>query len=149
MKIISNKFENNQKIPSKYSCDGESVNPPLGFSDIPENSKSLVLIVDDPDAPMGTFDHWVVYNIDPKIKQVEENCVPSASLQGLNSARNTGWISPCPPSGMHRYIFNLYALDGLLNFEQIPTKQEVEKAMQSHILARSELIGLYSRNKSH
>lgn len=152
MKITSSVFENNQIIPQKYSCDGEGINPPLNFSDIPEKTKSLVLIVDDPDAPNGTFIHWVVYNIDPTVKEVKENSVPSAGLLGITSLRSPQWVSPCPPasqrgepSGTHRYFFKLYSLDAMLNLTENPKKEVVEKAMNGHILDQAQLIGLYSR----
>ena len=103
MKITSSAFENNTKIPSKYSCDGENVNPPLSFLDIPADAKSLVLIMDDPDAPMGTFVHWILLNINPKTSQIEENSILQKALQGKTSAGGLGYFSACPPSGTHRY----------------------------------------------
>lgn len=151
MKISSPAFANNQRIPQKYTCDGKDINPSLAFSDIPENAKSLVLIVDDPDAPMGTFVHWVVFNIDPSISEVLENSVPKGGIEGVTSRGNLGWVSPCPPasrgepSGTHRYIFKLYALDAMLNLSSNADKKVIEQAMQKHIIDKAELIGLYSR----
>lgn len=145
MKIISSAFENNAKIPSKYTCDGENVNPPLSFTDIPASAKSLVLIVDDPDAPGGIWVHWVLFNIDPKIQEVLENSLSESGIEGVTSFGKAGYGGPCPPSGAHRYFFKLCALDKILNLEN-PNKEEVEKAMQGHILDKAELIGLYSRS---
>jgi len=147
MKIISPVFENNQSIPKKYSCDGENVNPPLQFVDIPQNAKSLVLIVDDPDAPNGTFDHWVVFNIDPKTTEIKENSTPDNGVVGLSSIGSSKWVSPCPPSGTHRYFFKLYALDIILDISQSSDKKAATDAIKGHIIAESELIGLYSRSK--
>lgn len=145
MKIESTVFKNNQQIPSKYTCDGENTNPPLEFSDVPEKAKSLVLIMDDPDAPRGTFVHWVVFNIDPQTKDVAEGKVPDNGAEGVTSFGKQGYGGPCPPSGTHRYFFKLYALDEKLNLNRSAGKKEVESAMVGHILAQAELIGLYQR----
>lgn len=145
MKIVSSGFENNSKIPPKYTCDGENINPPLSFSEVPENAKSLVLIMDDPDAPMGTFIHWVLFNIDPKTTEIKENSVPQSASLGKTTTGRSDYVGACPPSGTHRYFFKLYALDTVLNLNN-PDKTELEAKMQSHILEKSELIGLYSRN---
>lgn len=147
MKISSPTFEHNQNIPSKYTCDGENINPPLKFLDIPENAQSLVLISDDPDAPMGTWVHWTIWNIDPKTTEILENSVPQGVVEGTTSFGNTGYGGPCPPSGTHRYFFKLYALDIMLDLPISTTVQALEKAVQGHILAQAELIGLYKRNK--
>ena len=144
MKITSSAFENNTKIPFKYTCDGNNVNPPLSFSDIPQNAKSLTLIVDDPDAPAETWVHWLVFNINPKVTNVEEGKIPSGSQEGITSFGKTGYGGACPPSGTHRYFFKLYALDTVLNLTN-PDKAALEKEMQNHILAKAELIGLYKR----
>ncbi len=144
MKITSPAFENSTKIPAKYTCDGGNVNPPLSFSDIPQNAKSLVLIVDDPDAPSGTWVHWVVFNIDPKAGEVLENSIPKNGIEGPTSFGKKGFGGPCPPSGVHRYFFKLYALDIVLNLAN-PDKKTLEKFMQVHVLAAAELTGLYSR----
>ncbi|KKQ42276.1 MAG: hypothetical protein US59_C0012G0021 [Candidatus Levybacteria bacterium GW2011_GWB1_37_8] len=144
MKIISSAFENNSKIPAKYTCDGENVNPPLSLIDVPANAKSLVLIVDDPDAPSGTWVHWTIFNINPKVANVEEENIPSGGKEGITSFGKTGYGGPCPPSGVHRYFFKLYTLDIILNLIN-PDKAALEKAMRSHILDKAELIGLHSR----
>lgn len=147
MKITSPSFEHNQNMSSKYSCDGENVNPPLQFIDIPQNAKSLVLIVDDPDAPSKTWIHWVVFNIDPKTSGIEENSKPTTGIEGMTDFGRTGWGGPCPPSGVHRYFFKLYALDSTLNLSSAAGKKEVEDAMEDHIIESSELTGLYSCSK--
>lgn len=144
MKIISSAFNNSENIPSKYTCNGSNINPPLSFSDIPTNTKSLVLIVDDPDAPMGTWIHWIVYNILPTTIGIEENSLPQNSLQGPTSFGKPGYGGPCPPSGIHHYHFKLYALNEVLTDRNLD-KSSLEQKMQDHILAQAELIGLYSR----
>ncbi len=140
--ITSSVFENNGVIPAKYTCDGEDVNPPLSISGVPEGTESLVLIVDDPDAPMGTWDHWVVWNI-PPVKKIEGNSVPGT--EGINDFRKHSYGGPCPPSGTHRYFFKVYALDTKLDLSSNSRKRDVEKAMEGHILAEGEIVGLYSR----
>lgn len=147
MKITSSVFGHNQPIPTKYTCDGQNVNPPLAFSDIPEAAKSLVLINDDPDAPAGTWVHWTVWNISPQTTGIEEDSVPAGSVESVTSFGKPGYGGPCPPSGTHRYFFKLYALDTTLDVDSSTTKQDLEKAMEDHILAQAELIGLYSRNE--
>ncbi len=144
MKIISSAFLHNSKIPQKYTCEGEDVNPPLSFLDIPKNAKSLALIVDDPDAPSKAWVHWVVYNIDPLTKDIVENSVPKSGDEGMTDFGKAGYGGPCPPSGVHRYFFKLYALDTLLSFDTLD-KKTLEENMQGHIIDKAELIGLYSR----
>ena len=141
--VKSPAFENNQLIPVKYTCDGQDVNPPLMIEGVPPETKTLALIVDDPDAPRGTFDHWVVWNIPPSGK-IEEHSIPGT--EGLNSAGQRGYMGPCPPSGTHRYFFKVYALDAKLNLKSEARKKDLEKAMESHVLAKGELIGLYRRS---
>jgi len=145
LKISSHAFENNGYIPSKYTCDGRNVNPPLLIEGIPANSKSLALIVDDPDAPVGTWVHWVLWNIEPGIKEIKENSIPAGAIQGINDFRKNNYGGPCPPSGTHRYFFKLYALDIILNVSANSTKADLEKAMKGHILQQAEIIGLYKR----
>jgi hypothetical protein len=140
--VKSQSFGQNQKIPRKFTCDGEDVNPSLKIEHVPPEAKSLVLIVDDPDAPGGTWDHWVVWNIVPT-ERVEENTVPGT--QGLNSFGKQSYGGPCPPSGTHRYFFKVYALDTELKLPSSSRKKDVEKAMQNQMLAKGELVGLYSR----
>jgi len=143
MLVKSPAFENNKLIPVKYTCDGADVNPPLTIEGVPEETKTLVLIVDDPDAPMGTFDHWIVWNIPSTTREIEENTVPGT--EGISSYRKHAYGGPCPPYGTHRYFFKVYALDARLDLKSNSTKKDVEKAMKGHILAEGELVGLYRR----
>jgi len=145
MIIRSPSFQNNGLIPLKYTCDGEDINPPLEIGGVPESAKSLALIVDDPDAPMGTWVHWVVWNISPETKQIEEGMVPEGVMEGMTDFGRAGYGGPCPPSGTHRYFFKLYALDTELNLDNSATKEDVEEAMKGHILDSAVLIGLYKR----
>jgi len=147
MKIESLAFKHNEKIPSKYTCDAGDVSPPLQFSDVPKNAKSLVLIMDDPDAPMGTWDHWTVWNIDPTTRDIPEGSTPAGAVEGTQSWKQTGYGGPCPPSGTHRYFFKLFALDTRLNLPSSVNKAKLEAAMKGHVLDKAELIGLYSRKK--
>lgn len=142
MKLTSPDFKNNEYIPKKFTCDGQGINPGLVIDGVPSQAKSLVLIVDDPDAPAGTFVHWVVFDI-PVTGKIEENSIPGK--QGVNTAGELNYVSPCPPSGTHRYFFKIYALDNFLNIAEGVTKQELEKAIKNYILDKAELIGLYKR----
>lgn len=144
MKLTSSTFMHNGNIPSEYTCDGTDISPPLSISDVPANTKSLVLISDDPDAPVGTWDHWVVFNIPASTTQISKGTEPKGTA-GKNSWGRTGYGGPCPPSGTHRYFFKLYALDTELNLPVGSAKKQIESAMQGHILAKAELIGLYKR----
>ncbi len=142
MKLTSPAFNHNESIPKKYTCQGEDINPPLNIDGVPDGTKSLALIIDDPDAPMKTWVHWVVFNI-PVQNKIDENSIPGK--QGYNDFRKKGYGGPCPPSGTHRYFHKLYALDTVLNLNEGITKKELELAMQGHILAKTELIGLYKK----
>jgi Raf kinase inhibitor-like YbhB/YbcL family protein len=141
--VKSPAFEPHKQIPQKYTCDGENTSPPLTIEGIPKEAKSLALLMDDPDAPSGTFDHWVVWNIPPSTSKIVEHAVPGT--EGLNSAKEHGYHAPCPPYGTHRYFFKVYALDTELDLGDNSRKKDVEKAMEGHILAKGELIGFYSR----
>jgi len=145
MQITSPVFEKNGFIPKKYTCDGEDINPQLLITEVPANAKSLALIVDDPDAPAGTWVHWVVWNIDPHSHDIKENSLPKGASQGLNDFRQHNYGGPCPPSGTHRYFFKLYALDTMLTLKSDSMKARVEKAMEGHIIAETQIIGLYKR----
>jgi hypothetical protein len=146
LKVTSSSFGNRGLIPKKYTCDGEDVNPPLKIENIPEEGKSLVLIVDDPDAPMGTWVHWVVWNIPArKTVQIEEDSIPG--MEGLNDFMRHSYGGPCPPSGSHRYFFKVYVLDTKLDIDKNSRKEDVERAMEGHILAKGELVGIYSRKR--
>lgn len=144
MKLTSPAFENNKSIPKKYTCEGEDVNPPLEIEEMSSGAKSLALIVDDPDAPMGTWVHWVVYDI-PTVSRIDEDSVPGT--QGYNDFRKTDYGGPCPPSGTHRYFFKLYALDAKLALKEGVRKEELEKAMEGHVLGKAELVGLYKKGR--
>jgi len=149
MEITSPAFQNNEEIPAKYTADGENVNPELNIKDIPPETKSLVLINDDPDAAKvcgHTWDHWIVFNIPANITQISENSMPG--LGGMNSYQDVKYGGPNPPkgSGIHNYYFKIYALDIELELEERATKQEVEAGMKDHILAQAELIGRYTRD---
>lgn len=145
MEITSQAFLNNEKIPSKYTCDGANFSPPLKISNVPQDAKSLILICDDPDAPMGTWTHWLVWNIDPQTSEISENSVSKDAMQGTTSFGNNGYGGPCPPSGTHRYFFKLYALDTILELSSSTQKVDLEMAMEKYILDKAELIGLYQR----
>src|SRR4030042_298605 len=142
MKIISEVFENKQMIPQKYTCDGENINPPLQITDIPSNTESLVLIVDDPDAPSGDWIHWLVWNINPETKLMAENKSPQGAIQGTNDFGEQNYGGPCPTSGIHHYQFKIYALDTVLNLPLSSRKKNLEMAMANHILDKNMLIGL-------
>jgi len=156
MKIQSRAFDEAKEIPAKYTCEGQNISPPLSWSDVPKNAKSLVLIVDDPDAPdpkapKMIWDHWVLYNIDPKSGDLDENVrlkdLPEGTLRGLTSWKNQNYGGPCPPIGRHRYFHRLYALDVLLPDLDKPTTQELRQAMEGHILAEAALMGTYEKSK--
>ena len=155
MIITSPAFTHNGTIPAIHTCDGQNVSPQLEWTGVPAGAKSLALVVDDPDAPdpaapKMTWVHWVLYNIPADSAGLPENAtaqmLSSGTLQGLNDWHRTGYGGPCPPKGKHRYYFKLYALDVVLPDLKKPSKSELEKAMQSHVIARSELIGLYQRH---
>ena len=143
--ISSPAFRHNEHIPSKFTCDDADVSPQLLIGNVPAGTKSFALIVDDPDAPRGTWVHWVVWNISPDTKEIREGSVPAGAHQGMNDFRKLDYGGPCPPSGTHHYFFKLYALDTTLGLAAKATKATLEQAMQGHILAQAELIGLYKR----
>jgi Raf kinase inhibitor-like YbhB/YbcL family protein len=150
MELSSKAFKYGEKIPMKYTCDGDDINPELEIKGVPEKAKSLVLIMDDPDVPRdrrpdGMFDHWVVFNIPPDTRVIAEDSQPKGIL-GSGTMR-LGYQGPCPPDREHRYFFKLYALDKLLNLKEGATKAEVENAMKGHILSSSELMGRYERQR--
>lgn len=150
MELKSEAFKPGEMIPTKYTCDGPDVSPSLTWSDPPAGTKSFALISDDPDAPVGTWVHWVMWNIPADARALEENVpkkesLPNETKQGTTDFRRIGYGGPCPPSGTHRYFFKLYALDTTLNLPASTTKKDLEKAMQGHILAQAELMGKYRR----
>ncbi len=142
IELKSSAFSATGEIPERYTCDGEDVNPPLEMGELPENTKSLVLIVEDPDAPNGVWGHWIVWNIAP-VKHIAEDSVPGT--EGKNSFGKHHYGGPCPPSGSHRYFFKLYALKERLELDMNADKEDVEAAMADKILGRGELMGTYSR----
>ena len=146
MKLTSLAFENNGMIPQKYTCDEENVSPPLSITEMPDNAKSLVLVVDDPDAPSGDWVHWTIWNIDPKTTEITEGSVPQNTAQGLTDFGKAGWGGPCPPSGIHHYQFKLYALDATLTLSSSAKKKDIEAVMEGHILDQTLLVGLYQRD---
>lgn len=150
LEIKSAAFQNEGMIPSEYTCDGKDTSPPLSWSAPPKGTLSFALICDDPDAPMGTWVHWVVYNIPPDKRGLDgsfprEEKLPDGTLQGTTDFRRTGYGGPCPPGGTHRYYFKLYALDTTLTLAPGASKQDLLKAMQGHQLAEAVLMGRYQR----
>lgn len=149
--IVQSVFEQQKPIPVKYTCKGEDLSPPLQFKEIPQQAKSLVLLVDDPDAPSGTFDHWIVWNIPPSIHELSEGAKELFDRefqvkQGINGFQQKKYRGPCPPPGkIHHYYFKLYALDTLLDLNEGASKSDVEQAMKGHIVEEAELIGTYQR----
>lgn len=151
LQLSSKAFENGGDIPSKYTCDGQDISPPLTISGVPENAASLVLIFEDPDAarePGGngkTFDHWLVYNISPIDQEVAEGSLPAGDKQGLNSAGKMQYMGPCPPTFKHQYVFRLLAIDRNMEFDGPPTKQNVEEAIVGHIIEETQLTAYYEK----
>lgn len=143
MQIKSNAFQSGKEIPSKYTCDGKNISPGLIIIDAPKPTKSFALIVDDPDAPRGIFTHWILWNIPANTTEIKENTSPG--MQGKNDFNKLGYGGPCPPSGTHRYVFKVYALDTMLSLQQGSNKQQLESAIKQHVLESAELIGRYSR----
>ncbi len=155
MQIMSPVFDHQGMIPAKYTCDGSDISPPLAWSEIPAGARSLVLIVDDPDAPdpaapRKTWVHWVLYDIPPTVTGLAEGVsanLPSGIRAGMNDFRRTRYGGPCPPVGNHRYFFKLYALDKMLGALSNASKATVEKAMRGHILMNAEVVGIYQRGR--
>lgn len=147
LNLSSSAFQENGDIPSQYTCEGENVSPPLKWTEGPKETKSFALIVDDPDAPSKVWVHWVVFNIPAEVTEILEGHSPKASMQGINDYKKAEYRGPCPPSGKHRYFFKLYALDKQLDLQEGATKEAVEKAMEGHILEKTELMGKYRRKE--
>jgi len=154
LNVTSSAFKHNEMIPAKYTCDGENVSPPIAWEGVPEGTESLVLIADDPDAPMGIWVHWVVFNIPETETGLAENVPARISLdnganQGMSSFKQTGYGGPCPPSGTHRYFFKVSAVDTRIDMlePRYATKEKVLDALDGHVLAYGELIGTYKRQK--
>jgi len=152
MELASTAFKNGEVIPQKYTCEGADVSPALSWAEAPQGTKTLVLIVDDPDAPVGTWVHWVLFNLPATARALTEAVPKTATavggLQGRNDFQQIGYGGPCPPRGKpHRYFFKLYALDAVLDLRPGATKRDVEAAMKGHIQANGELMGTYQRSK--
>lgn len=145
MKITTKVFRATQPIPQRFTADGKNVNPPLAIGGVPQGAKSLVLIVDDPDAPMGTWNHWIVWNIKPDTKAIAEDSVPPGAVVGLNDAGTEKYTGPSPPRGTHRYFFRLYALDRKLDLAAGSDRAALDEAMKGHVIAQAELLGRYGR----
>jgi len=144
MIVTSAAFKNEGDIPARYTCDGEELSPPLNVEDIPEGTVTLALIMEDPDAPGGTFDHWIAWNIDPQPVIVEGE---RPGVSGSNSAGKTGYHSPCPPNGTHRYYFYFFALDTTLDLPAGATRDELKQAMEGHVIGRGSIMGQYQRSE--
>lgn len=150
--VTSTAFEDGGVIPVRYTADGQDISPPLAFAGIPDGAKSIALICDDPDAPMGTWTHWLIWNIPPQTASLAEDMAPDAELpggirQGTSDFGRTGYGGPAPPSGVHRYFFKVYALDAMLDLPAGATKPQLEKAIEGHIVAQGRLMGTYTREK--
>jgi len=150
IKVSSPAFKDDGMIPAKYTCDGDDISPPLQWQAVPEGTKSIALISDDPDAPMGTWVHWVLFNLPADARELAENIPPDKTLsngakQGISDFGRVGYGGPCPPSGTHRYFFKIYALDTVLNLQAGARKRDLLRAMEGHILAEGQLIGKYKR----
>ncbi len=148
--VKSDSFSDGGMIPAKYTCDGANISPQLSWDNAPKGTKSFVLICEDPDAPMGTFTHWVLYDLPADVHELPENLpqdkiLPNGAKQGITDFKKVGYGGPCPPNGTHRYYFKLYALDTLLNLEPALKKEDILKAMNGHILAQGQIMGKYAR----
>lgn len=145
MQLSSSAFKEGEFIPEKYTCDGEDISPPLEITNVPDRADSLVLIVEDPDAPNGPFVHWTMWNIDADIGEIKEDSTPEGVTEGITDFGRTGYGGPCPPSGVHRYFFKLYAVEDPLNFDSDTSKERIEAALKERVVASSELMGKYTR----
>ena len=151
IELTSSAFKEGGPIPSKFTCDGSNVSPPLEWTDVPEGTKSLALVCDDPDAPIGTWVHWVLYGLSPDTTKLPEavpvdETIEGGATQGKNDFKRIGYGGPCPPPGKpHRYFFKLYALDAELDLKPRPSKKDLKKAMKGHVLAQGQLMGKYQR----
>ncbi len=143
MKILAPSFDNGSKIPAKYTCRGEDVSPSLAFSDIPSTAKSLALVVSDPDSPLRTFYHWLIWNIDPNTIATIDDVVPEGAVQGTNDFGRQEYSGPCPQIGFHRYIFRAYALDTMLSLPPGAKIEELEASMSGHIVGQTQTVGVF------
>ena len=150
IQVTSTVFQQEGMIPKKYTCSGRNISPPLAWSGVPKEAKSIALIMDDPDAPGRTYVHWVVFNMPPGTSGLPEKVsrgktIPSGGQQGITTNRKNGYLGPCPPSGTHRYYFKLYALDTMLNLKSGATKSQLLKAMEGHVIGQGQLMGRYKK----
>lgn len=145
MRFTSPAFSQEEQIPKDYTCDGDNISPPLAIAEIPEGTESLVIIVHDPDAPSGDWTHWLVWNIPSETREILEDSLPDEAIIGTNDFKKAEYGGPCPPSGTHRYVFKLFALDTALDLDPGSSRGELEEAMEEHVLDSVELIGLYSK----
>ncbi len=145
--VTSTAFKEGKMIPKKYTCDGTNVSPQLAWSGVPTDARSIALVCDDPDAPSGTFVHWVVFNMPSVTKEIPEaGGLPAGSLRGINDFKRLDYGGPCPPSGTHRYYFKIYAVDMTLNLKEGATQSDLLSAMQGHVLAQGQIMGTYKRS---
>lgn len=149
LELLSPAFKQGDKIPQQYTCDGKNISPPLYWKDVPAGTQSFILIMDDPDAPAGTWDHWIILNIPANITSLNEDLqsLPAGSFGGKNSWSKSNYGGPCPPDREHRYFFKLYAIDTILPIIEGMTKQQAESAIKGHVLASTELVAKYQRPK--
>ena len=150
LEVTSSAFGEGSTIPARYTCDGLDISPPLSWSTVPNATQSLALIAEDPDAPRGSFVHWVIYTLPPDTRRLPEDIpnertLPSGALQGMNGAGSIGYTGPCPPSGTHRYFFKVYALDTELALGAGATGEDLMRAMEGHVLSEGRLLGTYQR----
>lgn len=145
MKIESFAFKNGDEIPSRFTCDGENISPELIFKNVPKDTKSLALTLEDPDVPTGTWGHWVLWNIPPRTIEINQNNIPKGAVVGSNNANKNEYYGPCPQNGLHHYFFKLYALDTMLTLDSNKKAQDLVDAMEGHIIAQAKLMGTYER----
>ena len=143
--LTSPAFAPGGEIPARYTCEGDDASPALEWSGVPASAAGLALIVDDPDAPVGLFTHWLMWNIDPKTTEIAENSVPKGAVQGTNDFPGNGYDGPQPPSGTHRYYFKVFALDRTLDLKSGAKRREIDAAMRGHVIAQGQLMGRYSK----
>lgn len=145
LSLLSSAFGSGERIPEKYTCDGANVSPPLSVRNVPDDAKSLVIIFDDPDSKPTPWVHWTLWNVSPTTTEISENSIPWGAIQGLTSFKNNKYGGSCPPRGVHHYSFRLYALSSLVDLPSSSSAEKLREAIDPHVLARSELVGLYSR----
>jgi len=151
IEVHSAAFSEGEAIPSDFTCDGADMSPPVEWSSVPSGTKSIAILMEDPDAPSGDWTHWLAYDLPPSLTQLPAGVpmskkIPSGGIQGRTDFGKTGYSGPCPPRGIHRYFFRIYALDAMLGLKPEASKQELSQAMQGHILAQGHLTGIYERS---